>query len=174
MFRMKTLLIIAAIAVGIIIFISLFGQNKVQSKAFGTLLRSMLQHNVKEVTVKNSQKDTTTLFLDCRAKEEYAVSHLKDAQWVGYESFSLENINEIPKETSITVYCSFGYRSEKIATQLETAGYTNISNLYGGIFEWKNQNHPVYDSIGITENVHAYDKKWGIWLTNGKKVYGED
>jgi len=33
------------------------------------------------------------------------------------------------------VYCSLGIRSEVIAKKLKKAGYTNVFNLYGGIFE---------------------------------------
>jgi len=39
------------------------------------------------------------------------------------------------------------------------AGYTNVSNLYGGIFEWVNQgNNVVDDNNRITPKVHAYGK----------------
>ena len=52
------------------------------------------------------------------------------------------------------------------------AGYSNVKNLYGGIFEWKNEGHPVYDSEGKeTEKVHAFSKHWGKLLKEGKKVY---
>ncbi len=54
----------------------------------------------------------------------------------------------IGEESKVVVYCSVGYRSEKIAEKLKAAGYKNVFNLYGGIFEWENQNLPVYDSNG--------------------------
>ena len=48
----------------------------------------------------------------------------------------------------------------------------NAKNLYGGIFEWKNQDGTVVDDEGsITDSVHAFDRAWGIWLNKGKKVY---
>ena len=51
-------------------------------------------------------------------------------------------------------------------------GFTNVFNLVGGIFEWKNQGHAVYSTQNkITEKVHAYNKTWGVWLTKGEKVY---
>ena len=47
-----------------------------------------------------------------------------------------------------------------------------ISNLFGGIFEWKNNGFKVYDSINtVTENVHIFSKEWSKWLTKGEKVY---
>ena len=48
----------------------------------------------------------------------------------------------------------------------------DVSNLYGGIFEWVNQENPVIDTTGNeTKNIHAYNKTWGVWLNKGNKVY---
>ena len=114
--------------------------------------------------------------LDTRKKEEYEVSHLKDALWVGFKSFDITEVTSKikDKDTEIIVYCSIGVRSENIGEKLQDAGYTNVKNLYGGIFEWKNEGYPVYDSIGNeTEKVHAFSKHWGKLLTKGEKIYGE-
>ncbi|TAI48025.1 rhodanese-like domain-containing protein [Flagellimonas allohymeniacidonis] len=112
--------------------------------------------------------------LDTREKEEFATSHLKDAQWVGYEDFDLSRVKSIVpnKNTPIVVYCSVGVRSEDIGEQLKEAGYSNVKNLYGGIFQWKNEGHPVYNSLQKeTQKVHAYSKFWGKLLTNAEKIY---
>ena len=72
----------------------------------------------------------------------------------------------------IVVYCSLGIRSEKISEKLKAEGYSNVRNLYGGIFEWKNKGFEVFDSEGKeTEKVHAYSKSWSKWLKNGEKIY---
>lgn len=114
------------------------------------------------------------VLLDTRELKEFKVSHLKDALWVGYKDFDISTVlKNIPeKETPIVVYCSIGVRSEDIGEELQKAGYSNIKNLYGGIFEWKNQDNVVIDSLGQeTENIHAYSKYWGKLLTKGNKVY---
>jgi len=55
---------------------------------------------------------------------------------------------------------------------LEQAGFANVSNLYGGIFEWVNQGNPIVNEKGkVTETIHAYNEAWGVWLTKGVKVY---
>ena len=78
------------------------------------------------------------------------------------------------KNAKIVVYCSLGIRSEDVAEQIMKAGYTNVYNLYGGIFEWKNKDQKVVNEKGkATENVHAFNKEWGKWLKKGKKIYGE-
>ena len=44
--------------------------------------------------------------------------------------------------------------------------------MYGGIFEWVNEGFPVVNNQEKqTDNVHAYNKSWGIWLKKGVKVY---
>jgi len=114
------------------------------------------------------------VILDSREMEEFEVSHIPSARYVGYKTFSSEVItSSIPdKDTPIVVYCSLGIRSETISEKLKKVGYTNIQNLYGGIFEWKNKGYPVVDTDGKeTENVHAYSKVWGKWLNKGVKVY---
>ena len=70
------------------------------------------------------------------------------------------------------MYCSVGYRSEKISEKLIAAGFTDVSNLYGGIFEWVNIGRPVYKASNQkTNRVHTYNKEWSKWLRTGIKVY---
>ncbi|MGB3076518.1 MAG: rhodanese-like domain-containing protein [Chitinophagales bacterium] len=149
------------------------GIAQVQDPAYDLLLQKMLAHSVREISVKEvAAKQSNVIFLDAREKEEYDVSHLNNAVAVGYDHFNLATVKNIAKDQRIVVYCSVGYRSEKVAEQLVNAGYSHVTNLYGGIFEWINEDHPVYDLSGKpTEKVHAYDVTWGIWLKKGDKVY---
>lgn len=145
---------------------------QVENKAFNLTLQALLAHSVNEITVAELAKVKKVTLLDARAPAEYAVSHLENALLVGYDDFNIENVKDLDKKTPIVVYCSVGYRSEKVAEKLKQAGFTNVSNLYGGIFEWINQgNKVVDDSEKETNNVHAYNKTWGIWLSKGNKVY---
>ncbi len=117
---------------------------------------------------------TKAIILDARELEEYNVSHIKKAIFVGYNSFQIDLIkNKLSnKNETIVVYCSLGIRSETIANRLKKAGYNNVFNLYGGIFEWKNNNFKIYNSEGKeTDNIHAFSKEWSKWLLKGNKVY---
>ncbi len=149
-----------------------FGQ-KVEDQAFERRLKILLSHSVSEITVKDAVAiKEKVIFLDARKKEEYNVSHIEDARWIGYDDFNRKRMEGIPKKTKIIVYCSVGYRSEKITKKLNKMGYNSVSNLYGGIFEWVNQGHKVYGTDGKpTEKVHTYNKAWSKWLRKGKKVY---
>ena len=151
--------------------ISFFGQEK-----FDKLLHKWNTRNVPYISVETlKMTKEKTIILDAREESEFNVSHLKNAICVGYNSFDLkETIAKLPKDKTekIVVYCSLGIRSETIAHKLIQAGYTNVFNLYGGIFEWKNKDFQVVDATGNeTENVHAFNKSWSKWLQKGVKVY---
>ena len=144
-----------------------------------TALDSLLQKENKEsvpyITVAELAQKKDIILLDSREKVEYEVSHIQDAIYVGYDKFKLRKIKKLlpaDKNTPIAVYCSLGIRSEDIAEKLQKEGYTHVYNLYGGIFEWKNQEQVVVDAAGNeTENVHAFDEDWSIWLKKGVKIF---
>lgn len=171
----KYLLHLMVVASTLFLLDSCSGQ-KVEAKSYDLMLKSMLSHSVNEITVSELDSmmatDTNLVILDTREHAEYKVSHIQNAICVGYDSFELSSVADIPKDKTIVTYCSIGVRSEKVAEQLQDDGYENVSNLYGSIFEWVNQGEPVYDQDGEeTSKVHAYDKTWGIWLKKGEKVY---
>jgi rhodanese-related sulfurtransferase len=149
------------------------GQKKVQSGTYNIMLKTLLKNDVPIISAKEAhQKKDDFAFLDSREKPEFEVSHIKNAVWVGYDDFNINRLKGISKNQKIVVYCSVGARSEKITEKLMNAGYTNIQNMYGGVFEWINDDFPVYDMQGKqTTKVHAYSKAWGIWLKKGDKVY---
>ncbi|MEQ1585334.1 MAG: rhodanese-like domain-containing protein [Cyclobacteriaceae bacterium] len=145
---------------------------QVQSSSYNLTLKTLLSHSVPEVSISQLKIMKDVLLLDAREWNEYNVSHIENAKYVGYDQFQLETLKSIDKKQKIVVYCSVGYRSEKISERIKQAGFTDVSNLYGGIFEWVNQENSVVDITGQeTKNVHAYNKTWGVWLNKGIKVY---
>ncbi|MDP1815085.1 MAG: rhodanese [Cytophagaceae bacterium BCCC1] len=144
-----------------------------QSKSFDVLLRGLIKKTVPIIKVQElKSKSTGVVLLDARELEEFEVSHLRNARYVGFNNFSLEGIKDIPKTAPIVVYCSIGVRSEKIGEKLLAAGYTNVKNCYGSIFEWVNQGNEIVDMQNQpTQKIHAYNKKWGVWVNKGEKVY---
>lgn len=146
-----------------------FGQ-----KSLDKTLKQLNSESVPYIQVDEVKMAENSILLDTRKKEEFAVSHLKNAIWVGFEGFEQEKVTSKieNKDTPIIVYCSIGVRSEDIGEKLQKAGYTNVKNLYGGIFEWKNKGNAVYNSNTIeTDSVHTFDKQWGKLLHKGIKIY---
>ncbi len=111
--------------------------------------------------------------LEARETSEYGISHLQDAIFVGYDNFEMTSIQDkIQPQDTLVVYCSIGVRSEQIGEKLKKAGYVNVYNLYGGMFEWFNKGYKVYDHKNDnTQKIHAYDRFWGKFLERGQKVY---
>ena len=145
------------------------GQNNIERA-----LKKLNKESIPYIYVDNLPMPDSIVYLDTREKEEYDVSHLKDAIWVGYSDFNEEKVvQQIPdKSQPIIVYCSIGVRSENIGEKLKQLGYSKILNLYGGIFEWKNQGNVVYRNNNVvTDSVHAFNKHWGKLLNKGVKVY---
>ena len=118
------------------------------------------------------QLDDEVVILDAREPREFKVSHIKNAVYVGYDNFNDSILQNIDKNKKVVVYCSVGIRSENIADRLIKAGFKDVHNLYGGIFEWKNAMFPVVNELGEeTEKVHVYSKRWGTYLKHGEKIY---
>lgn len=109
--------------------------------------------------------------LDIRNPEEYAVSHIKGAVPLDYEGFRLESVDHIPLDAPVILYCSIGFRSERVGEILQKAGYQRVFNLYGGLFEWVNLGYPLYSAGGPTDRVHGYSRGWSRWLKRGTVVF---
>ncbi len=121
-------------------------------------------------TLKNNHAEF--IILDTREQAEFRVSHIQNSKWIGYDDFDTHRLEGVPKDANLVVYCSVGYRSERIGEKLLALGYTNVKNLYGGIFEWVNEDGKVYNSTNKeTKDIHAFNMHWGIWLQKGLKVY---
>ncbi|MGB0404273.1 MAG: rhodanese-like domain-containing protein [Salibacteraceae bacterium] len=153
-----------------IFFLDSYGQT-VSNAEYSKMLKGLLDHSVPEVSVTDISPNEKVIYLDAREINEYEVSHIQSAIWVGYDQFQKSALKQVPKDSKIIVYCSVGYRSEKISEKLIKMGYKDVSNLYGGLFEWANQEMTMVNDSNQTNSIHAYDKDWGKWVTKGTKVY---
>ena len=157
------------------ILIFLISTFSFSQKTMSELLNLYNDKSVPYISVHELAMPKTQAFvLDARELKEYQTSHIKDAIFVGYREFNIETVlDQIRnKEDQIVVYCSVGIRSEDIAEKINNAGYKNVFNLYGGIFEWKNNDYPLYTPEKTkTNNVHTFSKEWSQWLKKGNKIY---
>ena len=161
-----------SILIVLLVFFSSCSSAQVENKKYELMLDGLLSHSVTETSVDElSKRKENIILLDARESNEYEVSHLDGAIHIGYDEFDLSSVSHINKDAEIIVYCSVGYRSEKIAERLVENGYTNVQNLYGGIFEWMNRGQEVINTQGVTDSIHAFDRIWGVWLDKGIKVY---
>ena len=160
-----------------VVFFFIISFSKGQNKwGFETMVKTMLTNRVDTISslqLENLLNDESILLLDAREYEEYKVSHLKGAEFIGYESPDFELLDGRDRSKPVVVYCSIGKRSEDIGEELEKRGFANVYNLFGGIFDWTNRGYPVWDEDGNqVKKVHPYNTAWGVWVNNYEKEYG--
>ncbi len=161
------------------IFISSIGCAQVpqdrphlENEKFDTRVTELLSFSVPVISVQDLKKNQSDyIVLDAREKEEFDISHIQGAKYIGYKKFNKKMMTDIPKDSKIVLYCSVGYRSEKIGKKLQKMGYTNVQNLFGSIFEWVNQGYTVVDNLNHPVfKVHTYNKKWSQWVDENKAI----
>lgn len=120
--------------------------------------------------------------LDCRAEDEFNISHIEGAVRINYESspeelLKLAEIDISRKDPmDVVCYCSVGYRSSLVAEKLQDyvkkskdAASTNVSvyNLEGSLFKWANENRHMINSQGeTTKFAHPYNTVFGKLLNS--------
>lgn len=146
-----------------------FAQNTIQK-----VLEQLNKKSIPYINVNDLQSKQNYVLLDAREIKEFNVSHIEKSINVGFDKFDSKKVTTILKDKNITivVYCSIGVRSEKIGEKLLKLGYRNVFNLYGGIFEWKNNGGKVVTNRNIeTDKIHTFNKEWSVYLQKGIKVY---
>lgn len=164
-----TLLIFLAILIS-------FDMTRCQTKDYKEKLESLYNHTVPIISTQELaskiDSDSPIVILDIRSQKEFQISHIKNAVMIDYNNFDESIVHNIALDREIIVYCSVGYRSEKIGDELLDMGFTNVKNLYGGIFQWKNDGFDVINEQGMpTDSVHTYNRSWSQWLLKGVRVY---
>ncbi len=164
---MKKIILIIALNIA---FFNLITAQKTTNAAFDALINAKLSKTVPQITAEQLHtriytKNENFTILDTREPAEYNVSHLAKAINVGYDKFDIKTLANLDKKTPIVVYCSIGYRSERVGEKLFAAGFLKVFNLYGGIFDWSNRRYPLVDNFEkTTKKVHNYNAVWGVWL----------
>lgn len=148
------------------------GQQICVDPEFDKKIANTISHTVDIISPKQLATIQNQAFiLDTREQEEYDVSHIPNAHYASYSKFDIAPFLQLPRDTTIVVYCSIGYRSEKIGEELKERGFSKVYNLYGSLFEWANQDYPMEDKFGSpTFQVHTYNKKWSKWVRDDGKV----
>ncbi|MBE0574326.1 MAG: rhodanese-like domain-containing protein [Desulfuromonadales bacterium] len=80
--------------------------------------------------------------LDVRTPREYQQTRLEDARLIPIDQF-VKRLGEVPKKRPVLVYCAVGSRSAQVVNYLARQGYSEIYNLYGGIYSWEQSGYPV-------------------------------
>ena len=74
----------------------------------------------------------TFMLLDVREKDEYARAHIEGSRLIPLGALP-SRISEVTKDLPLVVHCHHGGRSMKAVIWLRQNGFTQASNLTGGI-----------------------------------------
>ncbi|MBI3723027.1 VTT domain-containing protein [bacterium] len=103
------------------------------------------------------------ILVDARTPAEHAISSIASASLVtedDLDSFESRTSRRAP----IVVFCSVGYRSSRLAERLSKAGFRDVQNLEGSIFQWANEGRPLFSGDRPASKVHPFDATWGKLL----------
>ncbi len=82
------------------------------------------------------------LLLDVREPWEFETCHIAGAVLMTMNSVPARQ-EELDPETPVVCICHHGARSMQVAAFLERAGFTDVSNLTGGVHGWALQVDPA-------------------------------
>ncbi len=139
-----------------------------QNSAFDRKLTRMLPFDTKLMGAREVYRNLGEVpIFDVRSWEEYEVSHLPTAVWMPYPDLNLHLLHSFASSDTIILYCTIGYRSDRMGEKLRKEGYSQVYNLYGSIFAWAERGLPLVDSNDRpTNRIHTFNKRWSKWMTN--------
>jgi rhodanese-related sulfurtransferase len=111
------------------------------------------------------------MLLDVREADEIAVSHLLGAVRVGSAQEAAALIRSAPQHTIIVAYCSVGYRSAELVSELQQFSARTVYNLNGSLFRWANEDRAVYRGTERVTTVHPFNEHWGTLLNTSLHGY---
>jgi rhodanese-related sulfurtransferase len=79
--------------------------------------------------------------VDVREKDEYDYVHLDCSVWIPLRELP-RRMDELDPASEMVVLCHLGIRSFQAQLFLQEKGFTNVSNLSGGIDAWAAQVDP--------------------------------
>lgn len=88
------------------------------------------------------EKNEEMVILDVRRDEEWEKGHIEGARHV-YVGHLEENLDKVPRNSPIIVYCDSSRRSNIAASILKKNGYDMVYNVLGSMTAWKNAGYKV-------------------------------
>ncbi|WP_214858750.1 rhodanese-like domain-containing protein [Exiguobacterium sp. s191] len=80
--------------------------------------------------------DRKRFYLDVRTPAEFKGNHIKGFKNIPLQTLNSQ-LNQIPKDKEVLVICQSGMRSKQAVKVLKRAGYTNVTEVRGGMNAWR-------------------------------------
>jgi monothiol glutaredoxin len=98
------------------------------------------QLGVRELKAKLDAGERIEL-VDVRGPDERAIAQIPQAR--AWDEGTDRYLDGLPKDSAIVFHCHKGGRSQSAAEYLRRKGFTNVSNLAGGIDAWSQEVDPA-------------------------------
>jgi monothiol glutaredoxin len=96
--------------------------------------------------LKQALENDSVILIDVRGKEERGLASLAAAKPM--EGGLMQEIEAMPKDTALAFICHVGNRSQVAAEHFRKQGFSNVSNVAGGIDAWAKQIDPSVSTYG--------------------------
>ncbi len=88
------------------------------------------------------EKGEKMVILDVRDKRKWDKGHINEAKQI-YVGHLEEELDEVPKDWPVIVYCGTARSASLAASILKKNGYGEVCNVLGGMTAWKNAGYDV-------------------------------
>ena len=136
----------AALFVSVILLSNITSGISGDNELLADTIKSQAERAIKNVSPKEAKElmgnENGVFLLDVRTKEEYNESHIKTAHLIPVQELE-QNIDLIPKDRNVVVYCASGKRSARACGILKNKGLRALYNIEGGIRQWMADGYPV-------------------------------
>lgn len=116
--------------------------NTVTSNTVQTESKAINNKNVTEIKEIFDKNDKDTIFIDVREPFEWADGVIPNAQKISLGNLGNE-LSKLDKNKNYVLVCRSGSRSSKAYKQMQEAGFSNLTNLDGGMMDWYAKNYPI-------------------------------
>ena len=92
--------------------------------------------HVSTTELKPLLNDRKRFYLDVRTPAEFKGNHIKGFKNIPLQTLNSQ-LNQIPKDKEVLVICQSGMRSKQAVKVLKKAGYSNVTEVRGGMNAWR-------------------------------------
>jgi rhodanese-related sulfurtransferase len=100
--------------------------------------------NISTAELKTQLNDKNKQFVDVRTPGEFNGNHIREFNGNhirGFKNIPLQKLavkaeKELSKEKEVVVICQSGMRSQNASKMLKNLGFTNVTNVKGGMNAW--------------------------------------
>jgi monothiol glutaredoxin len=96
--------------------------------------------------LKNNLDNNSVILIDVRGSEERGLASLDAARPM--DGGTMQHIEAMPKDTALAFICHVGNRSQVAAEHFRKQGFSNVSNVVGGIDAWAKEIDPSVPQYG--------------------------